>query len=134
MFTVNNKEIRTTPMTSWRRSGAFIVNLEHISPLVPSVSIVNFEQVNADWVKNYDPALKMFLSYYLQAIMQWVGGNLITQNMQIHTSVTAYTCITISSPVEKMYGKTQVLGLFFPSPKPTTLFIQQIIFQQIFNT
>ena len=50
--------------------------------------------------------------------------------MQIHTSVTAYTCITISSPVE-MYGKTQVLGLFFPSPKPTTLFIQQIIFQQI---
>ena len=30
MFKVNNKTARTTP---WRRSGVFIVNFEHISPL-----------------------------------------------------------------------------------------------------
>ena len=30
-----------------RRSGAFIVNFEHISHLV-NISIVNFEQLNAD--------------------------------------------------------------------------------------
>ena len=29
--------------------GVFIVNSEHISHLVPCVSIANFEQVNADW-------------------------------------------------------------------------------------
>ena len=31
----------------WRRSSIFILNLEHISHLV---SIVNLDQVNADWV------------------------------------------------------------------------------------
>ena len=49
MFTVNNKDTRTTPM---RRSGVFIVNFEHVSPLVlfllltlnklmPAVSAIN---------------------------------------------------------------------------------------------
>ena len=33
----------------WRRFGSFIVNFEHISHLCCSVSIVNFEQVNAGW-------------------------------------------------------------------------------------
>ena len=32
-----------------RRSGVFIVNFEHISHLVPSVSTVNFEQIFALW-------------------------------------------------------------------------------------
>ena len=32
-----------------RRFGGFIVNSEHISHLCYSVSIVNFEQVNAGW-------------------------------------------------------------------------------------
>ena len=31
----------------WRHSGVFIFNFEHILHLVSSVSIVNFEQVNA---------------------------------------------------------------------------------------
>ena len=35
MFKVNNKDTRTTPMTSF--------------PPCSTVSIVNFEQVNADW-------------------------------------------------------------------------------------
>ena len=35
-------------MLQWRRSGVFIVNLEHISHL--GVSIANFEHVIADWV------------------------------------------------------------------------------------
>ena len=45
MFKVNYINTRTTPMTSfwWRRSGVFIVKIEHISyPF--SVSIVAFEQ------------------------------------------------------------------------------------------
>ena len=33
----------------WRRFGGFIVNFEHILHLCSSVSIVNFEQVNAGW-------------------------------------------------------------------------------------
>ena len=33
----------------WHRFGGFIVNFEHISHLFSSVSIVNFEQVNAGW-------------------------------------------------------------------------------------
>ena len=42
MFKVNNKATKTTP--------GFIVNFEHISHLCSSVSIVNFEQINAGWV------------------------------------------------------------------------------------
>ena len=63
MIEVNNSNTRTrceicsrltikTPerrhWRRWRRSGVFIVNYEHIT--CSSVSIVNFEQVNADWV------------------------------------------------------------------------------------
>ena len=58
MFKVGNRNTRTrceicskltikTPER--RRSGVFIVNFEHISHLVSSVSIVNFEKVNASW-------------------------------------------------------------------------------------
>ena len=34
----------------WCRFGIFIGNFEHISHLSPSISIANFEQVNAGWV------------------------------------------------------------------------------------
>ena len=40
------RPLKTTLMASF---GGFIVNLEHISHLCSSVSIVNFEQVNAGW-------------------------------------------------------------------------------------
>ena len=33
----------------WRRSGIFIVNFEHNFTPFSTVSIVNFEQVNAGW-------------------------------------------------------------------------------------
>ena len=68
MFKVNNKNTRirceicsklttkTPERCQWGRSGVFIVNFEHISQL--AVSIVNFEQVNANWV-----ATKTFQSY-----------------------------------------------------------------------
>ena len=58
MFEVNNRNItarceicskltiKTPERCYWRRSGVFIVNSEHIS-LCSSVSVVNFEQVNA---------------------------------------------------------------------------------------
>ena len=44
MFKVNNKDTKKTPLAYC------IVNFEHISLLCSSVSIVNFEQINADWV------------------------------------------------------------------------------------
>ena len=43
MFRVNNKDTRTT-------SGVYIVSFEQICTPCSSVSIVNIEQVNADWV------------------------------------------------------------------------------------
>ena len=43
--------IKTPERRQWRRSGAFIVNFDHIShPPCSSVSIVNFEQVNVGWI------------------------------------------------------------------------------------
>ena len=42
MFKVNNKDTIMTPMASFC---VFIVNIEHISHLVDSVSIVNFEHI-----------------------------------------------------------------------------------------
>ena len=46
MFKVNNKDTKTTPMTSF---GVFIVDFEHISHHCYSVSVVNFEHVIAGW-------------------------------------------------------------------------------------
>ena len=43
----------------WRCSGAFIVNFEHIPHFVSSVSIINFEQVDASWV-----VVKLTLFYF----------------------------------------------------------------------
>ena len=36
-------------MTSWRRSGVFIVSFEHISHVVLMLLSLTFEQVNAGW-------------------------------------------------------------------------------------
>ena len=44
MFKINNKVIKVNKVF-------IIVNFEHISHLCSSVSIVNFEQVNAGWSK-----------------------------------------------------------------------------------
>ena len=51
MFKVNNRNTRTRcyRLQHRRRSGAFIVNFEHIFTPCSSVSIVNFEQVNDGW-------------------------------------------------------------------------------------
>ena len=48
---VCSKLIMKTPRRRhWRRRfGIFTVNFEHISHLCSSVSLVNFEQVNAGW-------------------------------------------------------------------------------------
>ena len=42
--------IETPEQRHSRRSGVFIVNFEHISNLLSSASIVDFEQVNLSWV------------------------------------------------------------------------------------
>ena len=43
--------IKTPKRRHWRRFGVFTVNFEHISQLCSSVSIVNFEYVNAGWAE-----------------------------------------------------------------------------------
>ena len=58
MFKVNKRNTRTRCETCLKftiksHSGVFTVNFEHISFTLCSVSIVNFEQVNADWVVIY---------------------------------------------------------------------------------
>ena len=48
-------KVKTTKIPErrhWRCSGVFIVNFEYISHFA---SIVNFEQVNTDWVTAFQP-------------------------------------------------------------------------------
>ena len=47
---VCSKLTKTSERRHWRRSGIFIANYEHISHLISSASIVDFEQVNVSWV------------------------------------------------------------------------------------
>ena len=66
MFKVNKRNTRTrceicskltinTPeRPQWCPSGVFIVNFEHISHRFRVSSNVNFEHVNAGWVRAYD--------------------------------------------------------------------------------
>ena len=51
MFKVINKATKTAPR---RRFGGFFVNIEHISHLCSSVSIINFEHAIAGWVDSYN--------------------------------------------------------------------------------
>ena len=65
LFKVNNRNtrarckicpkltIKSPEQYQWCRSGVFIVNFEHTCT---SVSIVNFEQVNAGWVRRFQSA------------------------------------------------------------------------------
>ena len=41
--------IKTPKRRQWRRFSVLIVNFEQVSYLCPSISIVNFEHVIADW-------------------------------------------------------------------------------------
>ena len=52
--------IKTLERCHWRRSGSFIVNFEYNFTPFSSVSIINYEQVNAGWVF---PVLTMFMWY-----------------------------------------------------------------------
>ena len=49
-ITCSNLTIKPPKRRQWRCFGGFIVKFEPISHLCSSVSIVNFEQVNAGWV------------------------------------------------------------------------------------
>ena len=77
MFKVNNRDTRTrckmcsklTIKTSERRhSGVFIVNFEHILIPCSSVSIVNFEQVNAGWEVTFEKVRKTPKTYKIQTV------------------------------------------------------------------
>ena len=47
--TCSNLIIKTPERRHWCRSGVFIVNFEHNFTPCSRVSLVNLEQVNADW-------------------------------------------------------------------------------------
>ena len=70
MFKVNNRNTRRYEICSklttkipeprqWCRSAVFIVNYRTCFTPCSSVSIVNFEQINAGWVINIDKVLKI---------------------------------------------------------------------------
>ena len=51
MFKVNNRNTRTRcEICYWCRSGVFIVNCEHISPLVLVFLLLTLSRLNAGWV------------------------------------------------------------------------------------
>ena len=54
--------IKPPKLRQWRRFGGFIVNFEHISHFCFSVSIVNFEQVNAGWGIKFEFEFKVAVS------------------------------------------------------------------------
>ena len=56
--------IKTPKRHQWRRFGVFIVIFEHISHLCSNVSIVNFEQVNANWVEERFIILIVYKIYH----------------------------------------------------------------------
>ena len=53
--------IKTSERRHSRHSDVFIVNFEHVSNLFPSVSIVDFEQVNVSWVATIAPMMEKWL-------------------------------------------------------------------------
>ena len=63
MFKVNNKNTRTTSVTLF---WCFIVSFEHICTF-SSVSVVNFEQLNAGWVDPVYHNNALFLSGVVQS-------------------------------------------------------------------
>ena len=62
-------------ISTWRRSGVFTANFEHISQLV-NVSIVNFEQVNNGWVdyRTKDKWIELTIWLYIDC---WHSGDLL---------------------------------------------------------
>ena len=56
--------IKIPERRQWDRSGIFIVHFEHISHLVSTVSIVNFEHVIAGWGKDWELEAKTNLKWY----------------------------------------------------------------------
>ena len=56
--------IKIPERRQWDRSGIFIVHFEHISHLVSTVSIVNFEHLIAGWGKDWELEAKTNLKWY----------------------------------------------------------------------
>ena len=65
---VNNRNTRTK-CEIWCRSFVFIINFEHISNLVLSVSIVNFKKVNADWGSGVVKWLSVLYNFIQQSLI-----------------------------------------------------------------
>ena len=60
----SNLTIKTPERRQWHRSGVFIVNFKHISHLLLVFSIVDFEQVNVNWVDTFSiQSYKIFSSW-----------------------------------------------------------------------
>ena len=87
-----NKQRRLNDV--WRRSGAFIVNFEHIWTHCSGVSIVDFEQVNArrvlSFLNNYkkNGVQKVAgTSYVCSVWVQWPLGRIVLKEWDNETNV-----------------------------------------------
>ena len=110
--TCSNLTIKTAERRHWRRSGVFI-NLTFSTPCY-SVSIVNFEQVNASWAEaNFIIFLPFFCSFWDQDFSRrgafmtfyyWLSFNFI-QEIRIF-SLYIYTYIYLHIYI--IYSRKQV--------------------------
>ena len=111
--TCSNLTIKTAERRHWRRSGVFIINLTFSTPCY-SVSIVNFEQVNASWAEaNFIIFLPFFCSFWDQDFSRrrgfmtfhyWLSFNFI-QEIRIF-SLYIYTYIYLHIYI--IYSRKQV--------------------------
>ena len=71
----------------WRRFDVFIVNFEYFSHHFSSVSIVNFEQVNAGWVFDFlfvkSSAMNIYFEKKLRSFTQKICGRVLDLQITI---------------------------------------------------
>ena len=85
--------IKPPKQCHWRRFGGIIVNFEHISHLCSSISVVNFEQVNASWASG-----TMYVRFKLQRFTNSYAG----LNMLISTLSQIFE-ISVEERIKKKF-------------------------------
>ena len=93
MFKTNNRNTKTwkCEICHWCRSGVFIVNFEHNFTPCSSVSIVNFDQVNADWEHSKPISTKLNSSVSLGANIQILQKKCSRHRYtELHSTMEAY--------------------------------------------
>ena len=93
VITCSKLRIKPPKQCHWRRFGGIIVNFEHISHFCSSISVVNFEQVNASWASG-----TMYVRFKLQRFTNSYAG----LNMLISTLSQIFE-ISVEERVKKNF-------------------------------